>query len=172
MHVLTFGRTTDILMLKEMAEVKDDNFTLSLAIVGSPVWVGVSGQSNIDAIGICGDRIAVVGSEEKVLSHCSQETKIIRVPSCGLVVPGFHDCHVHLLDSGLRLLSVALRDAKTKDEFVQKVKAHAQTVPEGEWILGGDWDHQVIFLFCIFFSFSPHLPFYRIGEENSLEKSG
>jgi predicted amidohydrolase YtcJ len=40
------------------------------------------------------------------------------------------------------LASVQLRDAKTKDQFIARIKAFAQTVPPGTWITSGDWDHQ------------------------------
>jgi predicted amidohydrolase YtcJ len=60
-----------------------------------------------------------------------------------LVVPGFIDPHVHFVDSGFRLASVQLRDAKTRDNFVRRIAAFAATVPAGTWIQGGDWDHSL-----------------------------
>ena len=57
------------------------------------------------------------------------------------VVPGFIDSHVHFIEGGFRLTSVQLRDAKTRAEFVDRIKAYAATVPSGTWIIGGDWDH-------------------------------
>lgn len=59
-----------------------------------------------------------------------------------MLVPGFNDAHVHFLDGGFGLTSVQLRDAKTREEFVQRIKAHAATVPPGAWMLEGNWDHQ------------------------------
>src|ERR1039457_3198514 len=59
-----------------------------------------------------------------------------------MVTPGFIDSHVHFLDGGLSLGSVQLRDARSKEEFVARIKAFAATVPAGDWITGGDWDHQ------------------------------
>ncbi|MEP6731038.1 MAG: amidohydrolase, partial [bacterium] len=58
-----------------------------------------------------------------------------------MITPGFTDAHVHFLDGGFALSSVQLRDAKTKDEFIRRIKAFAATVPKGTWILNGDWDH-------------------------------
>jgi predicted amidohydrolase YtcJ len=48
---------------------------------------------------------------------------------------------VHFLDGGFRLSAVQLRDAKTPEEFTARIKAFADSVPAGTWILGGDWDH-------------------------------
>ena len=43
-----------------------------------------------------------------------------------------------------RLASVQLRDARTRAEFVARIKAFAATVPAGTWITGGDWDHTLL----------------------------
>ncbi|MEW5915351.1 MAG: amidohydrolase, partial [Gemmatimonadota bacterium] len=43
---------------------------------------------------------------------------------------------------GFRLSSVQLKDANTPKEFVQRIKAFAGTVPNGTWIMGGDWDNE------------------------------
>jgi predicted amidohydrolase YtcJ len=59
-----------------------------------------------------------------------------------MVTPGFIDSHVHFITGGFRLASVQLRDAKTPQEFISRIKAYALTVPAGTWITGGDWDHQ------------------------------
>jgi hypothetical protein len=59
-----------------------------------------------------------------------------------MVVPGFIDSHVHFVDGGFRLASVQLRDAKTPEEFIRRIRNYAATLPPGTWITGGDWDHQ------------------------------
>jgi hypothetical protein len=56
-------------------------------------------------------------------------------------MPGFTDSHCHFLDGGLRLLSVQLRDVTSREQFSQRVADFARNVPEGAWIIGGDWDH-------------------------------
>ncbi|MEO8132133.1 MAG: amidohydrolase, partial [Bryobacteraceae bacterium] len=45
-------------------------------------------------------------------------------------------------DGGFALASVQLRNARTKEEFVARIKAFAATSPPGVWITAGDWDHQ------------------------------
>ena len=59
------------------------------------------------------------------------------------VTPGFIDSHVHAFEAGARLKQVQLRDCHSKDEFVRKIGNFAADSPRGEWILGGDWDHQM-----------------------------
>jgi predicted amidohydrolase YtcJ len=52
------------------------------------------------------------------------------------------DAHVHFVDGGFRLSSVLLRDARTPEEFVARIRAFAASAPPGTWITGGDWDHE------------------------------
>jgi len=59
-----------------------------------------------------------------------------------LVIPGFNDAHVHFLEIGQQLSSVDLRDAKTPQEFVRRIKEFTAKQPKGRWILGGKWDHE------------------------------
>ncbi|KAG1649370.1 Ribosomal large subunit pseudouridine synthase C [Nymphon striatum] len=42
---------------------------------------------------------------------------------------------------GNALLSVELRDARTKEEFKKRIQTYAQTLNQGQWILEGNWDH-------------------------------
>ncbi len=59
------------------------------------------------------------------------------------VTPGFIDSHVHAFEGGMRLKQVQLRECYSKEEFVRKIGNFASDSPRGDWILGGDWDHQL-----------------------------
>jgi predicted amidohydrolase YtcJ len=112
---------------------------VTLALVNARVWTGNPAQPEAEAVAIAGDRIVAVGSNADVRARAGNVT----VTDLGgrFVVPGFIDTHVHFVDGGFRLTSVQLRDAKTREEFVSRIKAFAATVPAGTWITGGDWDH-------------------------------
>jgi len=69
-----------------------------------------------------------------------ENTKVVDAAG-GFIVPGFIDSHVHLMMGGNALLSVALGDARTKEEFIRRIATYAQTLKPGEWILEGNWDH-------------------------------
>jgi predicted amidohydrolase YtcJ len=38
---------------------------------------------------------------------------------------------------------VHLRDAATPKEFARRIAEHARTLPKGEWMTGGTWDHEL-----------------------------
>jgi predicted amidohydrolase YtcJ len=114
---------------------------VTLAIVNAHVWTGDPAAPWAEAVAASGSELVAVGTTAEIRARAAGVTPI----DAGgrLVLPGFIDTHVHFLDGGFRLASVQLRDAKTRDEFVGRIRAFAQTVPAGTWITGGDWDHSL-----------------------------
>jgi len=113
----------------------------SLVVVNARVWTGDPARPWADAIAVDGDRIALVGSSAEVRKAATNGANVVDARGM-MVVPGFIDAHVHFLIGGFGLDSVQLRDAKTPDEFVQRIADYAKRVPAGTWITNGDWDHE------------------------------
>jgi len=111
----------------------------TLIVQNANIWTGNSQQPQANALAISGDTIVAVGSNEEIKKFKGASTKIIDAQG-HFVTPGFIDSHVHLLDGGFTLSSVQLRDAKTPEEFSQRIEAFTKTVPKGTWIIGSDWD--------------------------------
>jgi predicted amidohydrolase YtcJ len=111
-----------------------------LVVVNAVVWTGERDAADAQAIAVRDGRIAAVGTDAAIRALVGPSTRVIDAAG-GMVVPGFIDAHVHFIDGGFRLASVQLRDAATPEEFIARIRDFARTVPEGTWILGGDWDH-------------------------------
>jgi predicted amidohydrolase YtcJ len=111
------------------------------AVVNARIWTGDAARPWAEALAIAGERIAAVGSNDEIRRLAAGVTPMDA--NGRLLVPGFIDTHVHFIDGGFRLASVQLRDANTRDEFVDRIKAFASTVPAATWITGGDWDHSL-----------------------------
>ncbi len=112
----------------------------SLALVNARIWTGVDSAPWAEALAVdSAGRITMVGTTAAV--RALNATSEIDAAS-RLVVPGFIDAHVHFIDGGFGLASVQLRDARTKKEFIRRIRDHARTLPKGAWITNGDWDHQ------------------------------
>src|SRR3954468_5898084 len=115
--------------------------TTTLAIVNARVWTGDPSRPWADALAVTGSRLSAVGSSAAIQKLASTATRVIDAKGM-FVVPGFIDSHVHFMSGGVGLTSVQLRDARTKEEFVARIKKHASTLPQGAWMLEGNWDHQ------------------------------
>ncbi|MFZ7095984.1 amidohydrolase [Luteimonas dalianensis] len=94
-----------------------------------------------NALATIGSRIAAVGDEEEVRGLACGSTRVIDAGG-RLVLPGFNDSHVHFMDGGQGLSSVDLRDADSQREFARRIADFAADLPEGAWILNGNWDHE------------------------------
>ena len=113
----------------------------SLAVIHARVWTGNAAHPWAEALAANGNTILAVGDTAAIQKLIAPRTRVLDARG-GMVTPGFIDSHVHFLEGGLNLRSVQLRDVRTKEEFVARIKAFAATAPPGTWITGGDWDHQ------------------------------
>jgi predicted amidohydrolase YtcJ len=112
-----------------------------LLIVNAIVHTMDPAQPMAEAVAILGNRIAAVGSTDEIRSLAGPKTRIIDAGK-RLVLPGFNDAHVHFLSGGFQLSYVDLRDAKSPGEFAERIHRFAEKIPKGQWIVGGEWDHE------------------------------
>jgi len=95
----------------------------------------------MEALAVTGNRIAILGNSTDLLRLAGPRTRVIDAKG-RLVVPGFNDAHLHFLSGGFQLAGVELRDAKTPQELARRIGEFARSVPQGRWILRGNWDHE------------------------------
>lgn len=112
-----------------------------LVLINGSVWTGNPSQQTAEAVAVKGEKILEVGSTSKIKNFISKETDVINLEG-KLLLPGFIDSHTHFLDGGFSLLSLDLRQAWSREEFVRLIGERANELKKGEWILNGDWDHQ------------------------------
>ncbi|HEX6751874.1 MAG TPA: amidohydrolase [Longimicrobium sp.] len=111
-----------------------------IVVHNATVWTGVRGAADARAVAVRGGRIVALGADVEVNRQIGPRTRI--VDGTGkMVVPGFIDSHVHFVSGGASLASVQLRDARTREEFVRRIRDYARTLPRGAWITEGNWDH-------------------------------
>jgi predicted amidohydrolase YtcJ len=109
-----------------------------LILRGGRIWTG-RGRPPSTALAVAGGRVlALDGAAEQAKGP---RTRVVELEG-RLAVPGFNDAHVHFLEGGLALLSVDLRGAAGEADLAARLGARARELPEGEWITGGQWDHE------------------------------
>ncbi len=112
-----------------------------LIIVDANVHTVDPARPSAEAVAVCGERIARVGTNDDVRRLAGSHTRTIDAHG-QLLVPGFNDAHVHFVSGAEELVGVDLRPAKTSQEFAARLRTHAGRLPQGRWILGGYWDHE------------------------------
>jgi hypothetical protein len=113
----------------------------ALVLVNGKIWTENPRQPEAEAVAIDGNRIVAVGTSEEARKAAGADARVIDLHG-RRVVPGFNDAHVHFMQGGTGLSSVQLGDANSQQEFREKMAAFAKTQKKGEWITGGDWDHE------------------------------
>jgi predicted amidohydrolase YtcJ len=93
-----------------------------------------------EALAIRGDKIVAVGSTKEMAPYRAASTKVIDAGGM-LVLPGFTDSHIHLLEGSVTLIRLHLEEAKTIAEIQKLVKDFAEKHPGNSWILGRGWTY-------------------------------
>ena len=115
-----------------------------LVVLNAKIWTVDNKQPEAEALAVLRDRIVFVGATNKARDFVGARTVVLDLNG-KRVVPGFHDSHVHLLSSGLRLSQVALKDAADEEEFGKRLREFDRKLAKDIWMLGGDWDHDRAF---------------------------
>lgn len=113
-----------------------------LIVTNANIWTVDPNDPRAEAVAVIGERIVGVGSSGEIEAWRGPDTEVVDAGG-RRVLPGFNDAHIHLVQAGQQLDSVHLKDAATPEEFTRRIGEFAETLPDEEWILGGDWDEQL-----------------------------
>lgn len=130
------GLLIALLPLHAPAQVHADT-----VLLGGKVWTGDPARPEVQALAIRDGKVAALGSDADIRRLAGPSTTVLALEG-RRVVPGFNDAHVHFFDGGQGLASVQLRDAPSPEAFRDRIGAYAATLPEGRWVLNGNWDHE------------------------------
>jgi predicted amidohydrolase YtcJ len=122
----------------------ESSLTADLILLGGRIWTLDDNRPEAEAVAVAQGRIVAIGSDAEIGATAGAATRVIRLAG-KRVLPGFHDCHVHLLAGGRQLAQVDLKDAKDEAEFGRRLSDFDRKLPPGRWMLGGNWDHDRAF---------------------------
>lgn len=101
-----------------------------------------SAHSTAQALAIDKGRIAAIGADEEIRSLAGVGTRVLDLGG-RTVVPGFNDCHMHILPYGLDLAQCDLSPAagvSNVQELCITLQHWRGANPQGEWVLGNRYD--------------------------------
>jgi predicted amidohydrolase YtcJ len=102
--------------------------------------VCASNQPGATAVVTDKGSIIFIGSDEAARRSARDE---IEVDLQGrLITPAFVDAHVHLIQTGLAMSGLGLRDATSRDDALARVAAYARRHPDANIIVGHGWDER------------------------------
>jgi len=113
---------------------------LDVAIYNAKVYTMNPRCPWAQAVGIKGDRVAVVGDTATIKRACSSSTDEINAHE-QVLLPGFIDAHTHFRSMGVSLHNyLDLRSATSKQDLLQRLKFFVKKKEPRGWVIGAGWD--------------------------------
>lgn len=110
-----------------------------LILFNGAVYTVDARRSWATAVAIAGGKIVYVGGDAGADKWRGANTASIDLNG-KMVLPGFHDAHVHPVSGGIELGQCNLNGLATQQEIFNKIRAYAAENPDKPWIVGGGWD--------------------------------
>ncbi len=119
----------------------DEGLMADMVLINGKIFTVDAAQPWAQAVAIRDGKFVAVGKDEAIKKLIGKETEVIDLQG-KLALPGFNDAHLHFTNGGLYLLGIDLRPARDEKEFARILKEYMYKVPKGEWVSGGNWDHE------------------------------
>jgi predicted amidohydrolase YtcJ len=109
-----------------------------LLLTGAAVYTMDAARSWAEAVAVREGRIVFVGTARDAQAWRGPRTRVVDLPG-RMVLPGFHDAHVHPVTGGVELAQCNLNDLPTAEAVIDKVRQCAAGRGPDEWVVGGGY---------------------------------
>ena len=113
-----------------------------LIVTNADVRTVDSDYERAEAFAVRDGRFVALGSTDDIAALADDATVIIDAAGV-TVIPGLIDGHSHLISGADLAVGVDLTDIEDKDEWLRIIRRKAEELPDGAWILGGAWNHNL-----------------------------
>ncbi len=114
-----------------------------LVMRGGAVYTVDAARTWAHALAIRDAAIVFVGDDDGLEPFIGPRTEVVELDG-RMVLPGFHDSHVHPVTGGIELGQCDLNGLSNEGELLAKIASCAESPPssssEDAWIVGGGWD--------------------------------
>jgi predicted amidohydrolase YtcJ len=109
-----------------------------LVLVGGHIYTMDASRTWAQAVAIREGKIIYVGSDLGAQKYVGSGTHVQELAG-RMILPGFHDSHVHLMDGGMHLSECDLDDATTKDAALKMIADYAKAHQSDPAVIGSGW---------------------------------
>ncbi len=105
---------------------------------GGVIYTVDAARSWAEAVGVRDGKIIYVGPNAGVKAVIGPQTRIVELDG-KMVLPGFHDSHIHLVGGGVELGECDLNGTANLEEVLDRIRKYVKANPNKAWIRGGGW---------------------------------
>jgi hypothetical protein len=105
---------------------------------GGPVYTVDSLHPHATAVAVTGTRIVYVGDYAGAARFIGPSTRIVELRG-RMLLPAFHDSHVHPVTAGMRMTECALDDLTSAAQVADSISRCAREHPGDTWFRGHGW---------------------------------
>ena len=103
------------------------------------VYTMDAARSWVESVAVADGRIIYAGPDAGTSGLAGPSTKIIDLGG-RMVLPGFHDSHVHLMEGGVDMGLCNLKDVATPEAVIAEIRKYAEAHTHQPWVTGAGWD--------------------------------
>lgn len=103
-----------------------------------PVYTVDSLRPHANAVAVADTRIVYVGDDSGVERFIGPSTRIVELRG-RMLLPAFHDSHVHPVTAGMRMTGCALDDLTSAAQVADSIARCARAHPDDRWFRGHGW---------------------------------
>ncbi len=111
-----------------------------LIVINGDIYTSDPEAGRVEAFAVTNGKFSAVGTTEQMQALAGEGTQVIDARG-STVTPGLIDAHSHVSGNSPYVAGVDLAYVADKAEWVRMIVEADKRLPEGEWLIGGSWDH-------------------------------
>src|SRR5437868_1349871 len=139
---LLIGIAASVLIVVAAAATAHANPVGNLILRGAAVYTLDTARTWATAVVIQNGRIVYVGDDAGSDAYVAAGARVLALEG-RMVLPAFHDSHIHPMTGGMRLLRCRLNNFKSAREVYGAVSVCASANSRSEWLIGTGWSPRV-----------------------------
>lgn len=120
------------------ASQKNVTKTADLIFRNGAVYTLNAARAWAETVAVSKGRIVYVGPDSNAGSWIGPQTIVVDLQG-KMLLPSFHDSHVHVISGGLEMSECQLSELTTGQQILEAVRLYAGKNPQKKWIRGSGW---------------------------------
>lgn len=109
-----------------------------LVLRGGAIYTMDAARSWAQAVAVSDGEITFVGSDAEASAFVGEGTRVVDLAG-RMILPGFHDAHIHPIYGGVLAAHTDLTELEGSEAYLGAISEYAAAHPEQPWIRGGGW---------------------------------